>query len=280
MNDAAVDAVSAYSRGEISAEIAVMRLLLALRDVAAVLTYLEKGDHVELLRVGRAHRAAMAAVTDLLGADLTREYDSIAAIRTQFDRAVTLAPEASVALYSLGSAEVLDRATSEIAARLREWNLVRSDLAVLDIGCGIGRIERALAPDVGSITGIDVSPAMVAEAEQRCSGLPNVAFACCSGTDLAAVVDHSFGLILAVDSFPYMMAADPAIAARHIADAARLLLANGALVILNYSYRGDLDADRNDIARLAAASGLHVERDGTLDFKIWDGATFLLRKTA
>ena len=70
------------------------------------------------------------------------------AIRAQFDEAVALAPEAAVALYSLGSSEILDRATEEIVARLREWRLVGADIDVLDIGCGIGRIERALAPDV------------------------------------------------------------------------------------------------------------------------------------
>jgi ubiquinone/menaquinone biosynthesis C-methylase UbiE len=68
-----------------------------------------------------------------------------------------------VALYSLGSPDILDRATSEIVARLAEWELLRLDLMVLDIGCGIGRVERALAPHVGAITGIDVSPCMIGE---------------------------------------------------------------------------------------------------------------------
>ena len=76
----------------------------------------------------------------------------VAAIREQFDRAVAVAPEAAVALYSLGSADILERATSEIVNRLAEWGLLRSDASVLDIGCGIGRIERALAPQVGAIT--------------------------------------------------------------------------------------------------------------------------------
>ena len=70
----------------------------------------------------------------------------------------------------------------------------------------------------------------------------------------------------------------PAIAARHVADAAGLLEPGGALAIFNYSYRGDLDADRADVARLAAAHGFAIERNGTRDFSLWDGATFLLRK--
>jgi len=73
-----------------------------------------------------------------------------------------------VALYSLGSVEILDRATDEIVARLAEWSLLRPHSAVLDIGCGIGGIERALAPQVGRITAIDVSAGMIAEAPAYC----------------------------------------------------------------------------------------------------------------
>ena len=89
-----------------------------------------------------------------------------------------------------------------------------------------------------------------------------------------------FGLVLAVDAFPYLVAAGPGIAARHVADAAGLLEPGGALAIFNYSYRGDLDADRADIARLAAAHGFAIERNGTRDFSLWDGATFPVAQDA
>ena len=71
--------------------------------------------------------------------------------------------------------------------------------------------------------------------------------------------------MLAVDAFPYLVRPVPAIAARHVADVAGLLQPGGALAIFNYSYRGDLDADRADIARLAAAHGFAIERNGTRD---------------
>ena len=120
---------------------------------------------------------------------------------------------------------------------------------------------------------------MIAEARARCRGLGNVAFLCVDGGDLAAFAGRRFGLVLAVDAFPYLVAAGPGIAARHVADAAGLLEPGGALAIFNYSYRGDLDADRADIARLAAAHGFAIERNGTRDLSLWDGATFLLRKS-
>jgi SAM-dependent methyltransferase len=278
-SERARDAMAAYRQGEISAEIALMRVVLAIGDAGSVIEWLEIGGEPELLSIARAQPDRLSRVASLVAAGLTAERSGgIAAIRRQFDEAVALAPEAAVALYSLGSKEILDRSTEEIVARLREWGLAGANSDVLDIGCGIGRVERALASEVRSIIGIDVSSGMIAEARARCRGLGNVAFVCVDGGDLAMFARRRFGLILAVDAFPYLVAAGPGIAARHVADAAGLLEPGGALAILNYSYRGDPDADRADIARLAAAHGFAIERSGTRDFSLWDGATFLLRR--
>ena len=225
------------------------------------------------------HPAALAGAVALVESGLARERaGNIAAIRQQFDDAVAIAPEAAVALYSLGSPATLDRATAELVSRLDEWGLLGPDIIALDIGCGIGRLETALASRLRAITGVDLSPGMIEEARRRCAGLVNVDVAVCDGTGLAAFAGRDYDLILAVDAFPYLVAADSALAERHVADAARLLPAGGALVILNYSYRGDLDADRNAVADLASRYGFTVLRNGTRDFTLWDGATFLLCK--
>jgi SAM-dependent methyltransferase len=278
-DDAVSCALASYRRGDVSAEIAVMRVLLALGGESAALELLTEAGEAELLRAARAHRNGLAGVAALVRAGLTDERSGgIDAIRAQFDKAVALAPEAAVALYSLGSPEILERATAEIVTRLRVWRLLGAEIDVLDIGCGIGRIERALAPNVASITGIDLSSGMIAAARARCRGLGNVAFLCVDGSDLAAFAGRRFGLVLAVDAFPYLVAAGSEVAARHIAEATGLLEPDGALAIFNYSYRGDLDTDRADLARLAAAHGCVIERNGTSDLCLWDGATFLLRR--
>jgi SAM-dependent methyltransferase len=277
-NGAAGAALAAYRRGEISAEIALMRVLLAVGSTAAAIGWLAEAGAAGLLRLARARQDGLDRVAVLIRAGLTEARPGgIDAIREQFDRAVVLAPEAAVALYSLGSPEILERATAEIVARLHEWRLVGADVDVLDIGCGIGRLERALAPHVRSITAIDVSPGMIAAAAARCGGLGNIAFLCVEGSGLAVLAGRRFGLVLAVDVFPYLVMAGREIAARHVADIAGLLDPGGALAIFNYSYRGDPDADRADLARLAAECGFSVERNGTRDFSLWDGATFLLR---
>ncbi len=45
---------------------------------------------------------------------------------------------------------------------------------VVEIGCGIGRLARALAPRVGKVYAGDVSPEMLARAREFCADRPNV----------------------------------------------------------------------------------------------------------
>ncbi|HZU89857.1 MAG TPA: class I SAM-dependent methyltransferase [Stellaceae bacterium] len=274
-----------YRAGAISAEIALMQCALALGRAEPAAPLLERlaaaaPEYAALARLAAQNQAGLAQVSAALAAGLAAPPPdgeaAIAAFRARFDQAVAAAPEAAVALYSLGSPEILARATVEIVARLAEWGLLGKDRHSLDIGCGIGRIERALAPHIGAITGIDVAPGMIAEARRRCHGLANAAFRQCRGTDLAEFADESFDLVLAVDSFPYLVAAGPAVVERHFADIARLLRAGGAFVILNFSYRGDVAADRRDVARLAASNGFAVRLCGARPFALWDGAAFLL----
>jgi SAM-dependent methyltransferase len=229
----------------------------------------------------RARPDAFGVVRSVLGSlDHARSAgeDEIAYWAAAFDRAASHNPEASVALYSLGDPALLDAATREIADRLAGLGLLPPATECLDLGCGIGRFELALADRVSRIVGVDIAPAMVATARRRTAHLPNVDIRTASGRDLAGFPDRSFDLVLAVDAFPYIVQSGMALAERMISEAARVLRPHGALVILNFSYRGDLDADRADVERLAAAAGLQVRRSGTSDFSLWDGVTFQLHK--
>jgi SAM-dependent methyltransferase len=281
-------ALGRYLAGEISGEMAVMHIALQLRGAGNLQSALEglaaaephRPELAALVRLAAANADHLTQITTLVARGLVdippAAGDGVAAIRDQFDRAAAVAPEASVALYSLGSPEILDRATHEVVTGLRQWRLLRPDLRVLDIGCGTGRIERALAPLVGAVTAIDISPRMIAAARRGCRDLANVSFAQCDGRELTMFADRSFDLVLAVDTFPYLVAVDRAIAAAHVRDAARILRPGGRLLILNFSYCGDDAADRRDVADLAARSGFAVERAGTRDFTLWDGLTFQL----
>jgi SAM-dependent methyltransferase len=234
-------------------------------------------------RIWKANPQAWSVVKAALdgvehgGAAATPE-EGVAHWAALFDRAAAISPEASVALYSLGSAELLDAATDEIVRRMRAWGLLGPGRDMLDIGCGIGRFVAALAPEIGRVTGIDISRRMIDLARQHCAGLANVRLLPCSGRDLAPFAAGSFDLVLAADAFPYLVQSGAALAERHVHEAARVLRPGGTLLILNFSYRGDLDADRREVARLATESGFRVVRDGTRDFALWDGASFQLLK--
>ncbi len=293
MNDAlAAEALRLYLAGRISPEVALARLVLAAFPTEAIearLAELPAGNTRAdtLARLHRSRRGALDEVRAML-AEARLDHDGaadgcvaeavVARVAASYDRAVAVAPEASVAAYCLNDPDVLAAATGEVVDWLAREGLVGPDRDVLDLGCGIGRVSAALAPRCRSVLGLDVSPHMVAEARRRHAGAPNLRFGTTPGTGLSALGTASFDLVLAVDSFPYIVQAGAAVAERHIADAARVLRGGGAFAILNLSYRGDPEADRADAARWAAAGGWTLAVDGAAPFALWDGAAFLLRR--
>jgi SAM-dependent methyltransferase len=290
MSDAVEEALRLCLSGRVPPGVALARLVLAglaPEAIEARLSALPAGDAraEALARLHRARRGGLEELRAMLaasgldyGAASGTPEDAVARVAAAFDRAVAVAPEASVAAYSLNDPAALAAATEEIVAWLARGGLVGPDRDVLDLGCGTGRVAAALAPRCRSVLGLDVSPNMVAEARRRHGGAPNLRFDATPGTDLAALGDASFDLVLAVDSFPYLLQAGAAVADRHLADAARVLRPGGALAVLNLSYRGDPGADRADAARWAAAGGWTLAVDGAAPFALWDGAAFLLRR--
>ena len=195
------------------------------------------------------------------------------AIAAMFDRAVAEAPDASVAAYTLNDPDLASRATAEIV----DW-IVAQRLAagpVLDLGCGTGRVAAALAPHAGSVLGLDVSTGMVAEARRRHGHDPRLRFEVTNGQAPRDLPEGGFGLVLAVDSFPYLMQSGLGLA--HVQAAARCLRPGGALVILNLSYG---DAADQDLKGWCGTLGLSLEQSGVRPFALWDGAAYVLRRAA
>ncbi len=204
--------------------------------------------------------------------------DALAHWASLFDKLVRLSPEGSVALYSLGNPHLLADSTGEIVELLDHWGLLDPDSAALDIGCGIGRLEAALAPRIASVTGIDISHAMIEEACRRCGDLPNVRFATSSGRDLEGIADESVNLVLLIDTLPYLILSGSALAARLCAESARVLTPGGSLLILNATYGGDADADLAEIAQLAEGASLEFHRADWRPLRSWDAPAFQLTK--
>jgi len=263
--------------GRLSPEVTLARLLLAGQspdDIAARLDGLD-GPRAGELRALVATRGDALRQLGPVFAEVSHDETGLDAVRRLFDRAVARAPEASVAAYSLNDPAILAAATEELVAWLDDAGLLRAEYDVLDLGCGIGRVAAAIAPRVRTVLGVDVSAAMIAEAQRRCAAA-NVRFAAVDGTGLDSMPDGTVDLVLAVDSVPYLVQAG--VAEAHMRDIARALRPGGTLAIFNLSYRNDPALDAADLARWADGDDLRVVADGITPFKLWDGRGFVLRK--
>jgi 2-polyprenyl-3-methyl-5-hydroxy-6-metoxy-1,4-benzoquinol methylase len=89
---------------------------------------------------------------------------------------------------------------------LRRWLAVPKGARVLDVGCGVGRWSRRLARRGASVTGVDLSPTMIAQARQRAclEGLGN---RCRFATQDLSLLDvgDSFDLVLGVTVLQHIL---------------------------------------------------------------------------
>jgi ubiquinone/menaquinone biosynthesis C-methylase UbiE len=152
----------------------------------------------------------------------------------------------------------------------RGWTPVHGR-TVLDFGCGIGRVARELAARGAEVIGLDVSDGMIAEARRRGG---SVRYMVGDGRGLDQFASTSLDLVIAADSFPYLVAAK--LIETHMAAFARVLRPGGALIVFNWSYRGDPAQDAREAAALAEAHGFTLSRSAEQPFAIWDAAGFML----
>jgi SAM-dependent methyltransferase len=291
--------ISAWLGGTASAPIALIRLLTIMRepyDVVLLLSrvaariaetfppasgFYRRAAAMQLFLQQR--RSGLDAIGDLLRVERQQQLSWSAVPVGQwaalFDAWVKTSEEASVALYSLGDAALLETVTAEVVQLLESWELLGCDRVILQIGCGIGRFEAALSGRVQAAYGIDISAGMIAAAQRRCAVLPNVRLTTCSGRDLALFESRMFDLVYAVDTFPYLHSSGFELVAGHFQETARVLRPHGHFVVLNFSYRNSLEKDRVEIAQLAQRYGFEVLVNGAQPFQLWDGTAWRLRRS-
>ena len=274
--------VERYKAGAISPPVTIMQLLIETEDFAS--TRAAVSGVAELEQLVAANAEGCERIAAMLRADVDSAQpaksveEGIAFCERLFDWSVQQSEEASVALYSLGNPRLLELATTEIVSQLKAWGAVTNETALLDIGCGIGRLLVALAPEVRTATGIDVSAEMVKTARRRCALYSNVTVIKGDGRGLSGLKDGAFDVAIAVDTFPYLRQSGYDLVARFFAESARVLKPGGQLVILNYSYSEDDDADAKEVQKLSTENGFELRLAGTRPFKLWDGLAFRLIK--
>lgn len=281
--------VDRYARDEVSGPVTVMQLLLATQDTRraaeAIATSGAAAQVIEeLLSLLHAHADGCATITDMLRSGLDSDRPavdadaSIAATRALFDHSVACSEAASVALYSLGDEALLGEATQEIVRVLQGWGVLAQQRDALEIGCGIGRLLIPLSRLLGSIVGIDVSAGMVAAAQRRTAGVPTIDVISTSGRDLAFAADRSFDLVLAVDSFPYIVRSGRAFCRKMFAEVERVLRRHGDFVIFDYSYSHPREQAAAEVAVLAQDVGLSAVRLDEKPFCLWNATAYHLRR--
>lgn len=153
------------------------------------------------------------------------------------DRARLFAAEGQglAAVCSYGMPELYNRVIDWCQwLALRRWLRVARGSSVLDVGCGVGRWSRRLAARGARVTGIDLSPTMIAEAQRR-AGQEGLATNCrFEAQDLSELdAGATFDLVLGVTVLQHILdgAALRAAVTRmtaHLAPAGRMVLLEAA----------------------------------------------------
>lgn len=129
------------------------------------------------------------------------------------------------------------RATGEETLRfLQESVGIRKDDVVLEIGCGIGRVGRVVAPLCRKWIGCDVASNMLSLAAERLRDLPNVELKEISGYDLRGVEDASVDVVYCTVVFMHLESWDRY---NYVLEAFRVLRPKGRIYVDNINLCSD-----------------------------------------
>jgi SAM-dependent methyltransferase len=118
-----------------------------------------------------------------------------------------------------GGEEVVSRMLEMLGVELEPTDVV------VDIGCGIGRLTRALAARAAEVLALDVSSEMLARAQQLNAHLGNVRWLHSDGTTLAPIADSSVDACFSHVVFNHIP--DPAITLGYVREMGRVLRPGG-----------------------------------------------------
>jgi SAM-dependent methyltransferase len=94
-------------------------------------------------------------------------------------------------------------------------------MKVLEIGCGTGRVTRALAQVFGSVWAVDVSGEMIEQARQALKDYPNAHVLQNNGMDLAVIPESDFDFAFSIIVFQHIPSYE--VIENYVAEVRRLL---------------------------------------------------------
>ncbi|HXA93333.1 MAG TPA: class I SAM-dependent methyltransferase [Steroidobacteraceae bacterium] len=176
------------------------------------------------------------------------------------DRARRFAAEGEglAAVCSYGMPEFYNRLI-HVCQRLAlaPWLRVGSATRVLDVGCGVGRWSRLLAARGAQVTGVDLSPTMIAESQRRAAaaGLTNRCRFVVQDT-AHLHLDQRFDLVLGVTVLQHIL---DAAALRSALQSIRSHLAPGGRIVLLEAAPTQVASQCNTSIFKARLRGSYVE---------------------
>jgi SAM-dependent methyltransferase len=96
---------------------------------------------------------------------------------------------------------------------------------VVDVGCGLGRLSRAVAGRVAKVRAIDISPQMLAQAREHNAHVENIEWILGDGTSLHPIADASADAITSHVVFQHIP--DPQVTLGYVRDMGRVLRPGG-----------------------------------------------------
>lgn len=152
-------------------------------------------------------------VPSLVGGILSEETDVVRDYKTIWDNLSTTYDSAANFVCCVVDEDEIRQNGTITANFLRAVLEIAPTHKVLEIGCGVGRVGRELAPYCGEWHGADISGNMIAYAGERLADLPNVYLHELADNTLRAFPDNSFDAVYStivfmhidkIDMFTYM----------------------------------------------------------------------------
>lgn len=105
-------------------------------------------------------------------------------------------------LSEIEDERTFDLEGEKAANELRKF--IEPNFIVLDLGCGIGRVEKFLASSCKECIGVDVSGRMIKLAKKRLRNFKNVSFHKNNGRDLSIFPDKKFDFVFSILTFQHL----------------------------------------------------------------------------
>jgi len=143
----------------------------------------------------------------------------------------------------------------------------RGSWRALEIGCGSGRLMRAMSRHFLEIHGVDVAADAIQQARQNLQDLPHAQAREIHGTSLEDFADHSFNFVYSFALFPYIPSRELVLAfLREI----HRVLRPGGLARLQFNGSGGAGFSSHDLLEFAQAHDFQVlALDGVATQSMW-----------